>query len=153
MDCIHGHRGSANSQSAGPDCHNPQWILHRSKLPGINCHSNGWFRLEGSNIPSVYTDGGQDKKKSVALVGDDTDLLVLLLHHFKLMNHSIFLQTTYKILDVWILPNHLGPTTLVFLVIHPWSDMTLRLYDTRKVLPKPYSGNVSGEMLVNITVM
>ena len=48
----------------------------------------------------MYTDGGQDKKKSVALVGDDTDLLVLLLHHFKLMNHSIFLQTTYKILDV-----------------------------------------------------
>ena len=40
------------------------------------------------------------KSRSVAVVGDDTDLLVLLLCHLNPRHHVIFLQTASKILNI-----------------------------------------------------
>ena len=51
------------------------------------------------------------KRTSVTVVGDDTDLLVLLLHHLSPRHHVVFLQTTSKVINIRILQDHL-PSSL-----------------------------------------
>lgn len=46
----------------------------------------------------------------VVVVGDDTDLLILLQHHFSPINHeAIYLQTKTKLIDISILKKELDP--------------------------------------------
>ena len=49
------------------------------------------------------------KRRSVTIVGDDTDLLVLMLHHLSPSDHDIFLQTASKIINIRILQDHVNP--------------------------------------------
>ena len=77
------------------------------------------------------------ERRPVILVGDDTDLLVLLLHHLKPTDHDIYLQTTNKILNIHTLQDHLGPTilsSLLFLHGVTGCDTTSRLYGIGKVM-------------------
>ena len=71
------------------------------------------------------------KRRSVVVVGDDTDLLVLLLHHLSPEHHVIFLQTASKILNIRILQDHLAPNltaSLLFLHAITGCDTTSRPY-------------------------
>ena len=76
------------------------------------------------------------KRRSVAVVGDDTDLLVLLLHHLSPRHHVIFLQTASKILNIRILQEHLAPgltASLLFLHAITGCDTTSRPHSIGKV--------------------
>ena len=55
----------------------------------------------------VSTACSMAKRRSVVVVGDDTDLLVLLLHHLSPEHHVIFPQTASKILNIQILQDNL----------------------------------------------
>ena len=48
------------------------------------------------------------KKRSLAVVGNDTDLLVLLLHHLSPKHRAIFIQTASIILNIRFLQAHLA---------------------------------------------
>lgn len=75
-------------------------------------------------------------KTTVAVVGDDTDLLVLLLHHLSLRHHVIFLQTTSKVINIRILRDHLPPSlTALLLFLHAITgcDTTSKPYSISKV--------------------
>lgn len=77
------------------------------------------------------------KRRSVVVVGDDTDLLVLLLHHLSPRHHVIFLQTARKILNIRILQDNLGPdltASLLFLHAITGCDTTSRPYSIGKVM-------------------
>ena len=70
------------------------------------------------------------KRRSVVVVGDDTDLLVLHLHHLSPRHHVIFLQTASKILNIQILQDHLASDlTVLLLFLHAVTgcDTTSRL--------------------------
>jgi hypothetical protein len=45
----------------------------------------------------------------VTVVGDDTDLMVLLLHHIQTTHQNIFMQTSNKTINVKTLHAHLEP--------------------------------------------
>ena len=49
------------------------------------------------------------KKRSVTIVGDDTDQLVLMLHNLGPSNHDIFFQTTSKIINILTLQDYISP--------------------------------------------
>lgn len=77
------------------------------------------------------------KKRSVAVVGDDTDLLVLLLHHLSPRHQVIFLQTANKIINIRILQDNLGPdlnASLLFIHAITGCDTTSRPYSIGKVM-------------------
>ena len=73
----------------------------------------------------------------VVVVGDDTDLLVLLLHHFDLGSHNpIYLQTSSKTISIPVLQTSLDPTlSQSILFIHALSgcDTTSRPYGIGKL--------------------
>ena len=76
-------------------------------------------------------------RRSVVVVGDDTDLLVLLLHHLSPRHHVIFLQTASKILNIRMLQDHLAPdltVSLLFLHAVTGCDTTSRSYGIGKVM-------------------
>ena len=76
-------------------------------------------------------------RRSMVVVGDDTDPLVLLLHHLSPEHHVIFLQTASKILNIRILQDHLDPkrtASLLFLHAITGCDTTSRLYSIGKVM-------------------
>lgn len=76
------------------------------------------------------------KRTSVAVVGDDTDLLVLLLHHLSPRHHVVFLQTTSKVINIRILQDHLPSSltaSLLFLHAITGCDTTSRPYSIGKV--------------------
>ena len=68
----------------------------------------------------------------VVVVVDDTDLLILLQHHFSLKKHKpIFLQTSTKLIDVSILKKELHPDlshSLLFIHALSGSDTTSKPY-------------------------
>ena len=67
-------------------------------------------------VSTAYT---MAKTRSMAVLGDDIDLLVLLLHHLSPRHHAIFLQTANKILNIRILQDHLtSDLTVSLLFLH-----------------------------------
>jgi len=76
-------------------------------------------------------------EQPVAVVGDDTDLLILLQHHFSASNHAtIYLQTSTKVIDISILKKELNPDlshTLLFIHALSGCDTTSRPYGIGKV--------------------
>jgi hypothetical protein len=73
----------------------------------------------------------------VVVVGDDTDLLILLQHHFSLSNHeAIYLQTTTKLIDVSILKKEMDPDlshSLLFIHALSGCDTTSKPYGIGKM--------------------
>ena len=77
------------------------------------------------------------KRRSVTIVGDDTDLLVLMLHHLSPSHHDIFLQTASKIINIRTLQDHINPdvaASLLFLHALTDCDTVSRQYGIGKVL-------------------
>ena len=78
-----------------------------------------------------------EERRSVVVVGDDTDLLVLLLHPFSPRHHVMFLQTASKIMNIRILQDHLAPdltASLLFLHAITGCDTTSRPHSIGKVM-------------------
>ena len=123
---------------------------HSLQIPGTSrsfCTSlavswkKAWIELHHSGGDADYdiasTACTMAKRRSVAVVGDDTDLLVLLLHHLRPRHHVIFLQIASKILNIRILQDHLDPNltaSLLFLHAVTECDMTSRPYSIGKVM-------------------
>ena len=66
---------------------------------------------------------------TVVVVGDDTDLLVLLQHHFNPGNSAVFLQTSTKMINIGILRDNLSPDlsrSLLFIHAMTGCDTTSR---------------------------
>ena len=77
------------------------------------------------------------KKISLAFVGDDTDLLVLLLHHLSPRHRVIFIQTASIILNIRILQGHfVHELSSSLLLLHAVTecDTTSRPYSIGKVM-------------------
>ena len=77
------------------------------------------------------------KRRSVTIVGDDTDLLVLMLHHLSPSHHDIFLQTANKIINIRTLKNHINPdvaASLLFLHALTGCYTVSRQYGIGKVM-------------------
>ena len=72
------------------------------------------------------------------MVGDDTDLLVLLLHHLSPRHHVIFLQTASKILNIRQLAPYLT-ASLLFPHAITGCDTTSRPYSIGKVMANAIS--------------
>lgn len=75
--------------------------------------------------------------RPVIVVGDDTDLLILLLHHLNEIHYTVFLQTTSKMLNVRILKDNLEPNvirSLLFIHAITGCDTTSRPYGIGKVM-------------------
>ena len=79
------------------------------------------------------------RMKPVVVVGDDTDLLTLLQHHFNPTEHqSIYLQTRSKLISIGILFSLLDPVlseSLLFIHAISGCDTTSRPYGIGKVSP------------------
>lgn len=77
------------------------------------------------------------KTKPVVVVGDDTDLLILLKHHFNPAEHrTIFLQTSSKLINIGSLHSSLDPgLSKSLLFIHALSgfDTTFKPYGIGKL--------------------
>ena len=77
------------------------------------------------------------RMKPVVVVGDDTDLLILLQHHFNPDEHqSIYLQTRSKLISIGILFSSLDPVlseSLLFIHTISGCDTTSRPYGIGKV--------------------
>ena len=77
------------------------------------------------------------RTKPVVVVGDDTDLLILLQHHFNPAEHrSIYLQTSSKLINIGILHSSLDPAlseSLLFIHALSGCDTTSRPYGIGKV--------------------
>ena len=76
-------------------------------------------------------------RRSVTVVGEDTDLLVLLVHHLTPQHHAIFLQTATRIINIRTLQNHLDPdmtTSLLFLHAITGCDSVSRPYGIGKAM-------------------
>ena len=75
--------------------------------------------------------------KPVVVVGDDTDLLILLQYHFNPDEHqSIYLQTSSKLIGIGILFSSLDPVlseSLLFIHAISGCDTTSRPYGIGKV--------------------
>ena len=77
------------------------------------------------------------KRRSVAVVGDDTDLLILLLHHLTPRHHNTFMYMSSKILNIHTLQEHLDPDlleSLLFLHAVTGCDTVSRPYGIGKVM-------------------
>ncbi len=74
--------------------------------------------------------------KPVVVVGDDTDLLILLQHHFSPTVHeTIFLQTSTKLIDISVLKDSVSPDlshSLLFIHALSGCDTTSRPYGIGK---------------------
>ena len=76
-------------------------------------------------------------RRYVTVVGDDTDLLVLLLHYLSPSHHVIFLQTTSKIINIKTLKDNLDPdlvASLLFLHAITGCDTVSRPHGIGKVM-------------------
>ena len=75
--------------------------------------------------------------RPVVVVGDDTDLLILLQHHFTPTDHeTIYLQTSTQLIDISILQKTLDPDlghALLFIHALSGCDTTSRLYGIGKL--------------------
>ena len=82
-----------------------------------------------------------DRMKPVVVVGDDTDLLILLQHHFNPAEYqSIYLQTSSKLIGIGILFSSLDPVlseSLLFIHAISGCDTTSRPYGIGKVSAMP----------------
>ena len=104
--------------------------------------------LEKSGVEVHHSQGDADydivstacimaKRRAVTVVGSDTDLLVLLLHHLSPTHHVIYLQTASKILNIRTLQDNLHPdiaATLLFLHAITGCDTVSRPYGIGKVM-------------------
>lgn len=101
---------------------------------------------DGTNVKHSSGDADYDivvnacmiaQTKDVVVVGDDTDLLILLLHHFNPVEHNkVYLQTSTKLLDISTLQKSLDPdlgATLLFIHGLTGCDTTSRPYGIGKV--------------------
>ena len=62
------------------------------------------------------------KRRSVTIVGDDTDLLVPMLHHLSPSHHDIFLQPASKIINNRTLQDHVNSDVTAFLFFYTHSQ-------------------------------
>ena len=77
------------------------------------------------------------KRRSATIVGDDTDLLVLMLHHLSPSHHDIFLQTASEIINIRTLQDYINPNvaaSLLFLHALTGCDTVSRQYGIEKVM-------------------
>ena len=76
--------------------------------------------------------------KPVVVVADDTDILILLQHHFRPAEHeSVYLQTSSKLISIEIIKCSIDPVlskSLLFMHALSGCDTTSRSYCIGKIL-------------------
>ena len=76
------------------------------------------------------------QNRDVCVVADDTDILVLLLHHFKSDNNTIFMKTSSRLINIALMQKELQPQLkeqLLFLHALTGCDTTSKPYGIGKI--------------------
>ena len=118
-----------------------EWLIAQDKLglSGVNVlHAKG-----DADYLIVMTSIESAKHRNIVLIGEDTDLLVLLLHHSTGIKNYLFMQseskvskaTTTKLFNINILCDKLGTDiceSILFLHAFSGCDITSRIYGVSK---------------------
>ena len=94
------------------------------------------------------------RRRSVTIVGDDTDLLVLMLHHLSPSHHDIFLQTASKIINICTLQDPINPdvaASLLFLHAPTGCNTVSRQYGIGKVMAVGKCDKLKGHAIAFLT--
>ena len=91
---------------------------------------------------------------SVTIVGDDTDLLVLILHRLSPSHHDIFFQTASTIINIRTLQDHINPdvaASLLFLHALTGCNTVSRQYGIGKVMAMGKCDKLKGHAIAFLT--